>query len=407
MAYWRPPSATNTTPATPFGIPPRNEAGLCPLPIRTLMTMPCADVGVGMTCRSLLRGAVAAGIDISLFTSRSDSRHAEPFALNAFTPKILNALPYPLTRPISNRRLHDEFLRRADAGQIAYLWPSAPVEIYAALQAKGVPIVTEAINTLMSDARPILDAAYAELGLRPRHGITDARITAEQERLALSTAIFSPSPATDQSLARSGVADRIIASSYGTWVPPVLPDRPVKPDDAPVTFLFIGTSAIRKGLHHLLAAWRGVPANARLRIIGLNDPDIPRLFGDVLDQPNVVASGFSPNVAAEYRLADVFLLPSLEEGDPIVTYEAAAHGLPILASPMGAGRIGAETGAVDILDTSDPDQFRDRIARFAGSKELRQDWAARAREAVLAYDWTHVAPRRFAALSRFLGAPRR
>ena len=40
-----------------------------------------------------------------------------------------------------------------------------------------------------------------------------------------------------------------------------------------------------------------------------------------------------------YKSADVFVFPSLAEGDPQVTYEAAGCGLPVIATPMGNAQI--------------------------------------------------------------------
>lgn len=369
--------------------------------MRALMSMPCADVGVGETCRSLLRGAAMNGQAVELYTSRSDSIRPAPFPLFSYTPRHFDWVPHRVMRQISVRRLHHAYLDTFLQGDIAYLWPSVPLHIYQTLRARGVIILTEAINTRMAEARYVLDAAYASLGLPPSHRITQDRIDNEEARLSLVSGIFSPSPATDASLARSNFADRVIPASYGTWVGST-PDRAPRAPDAPVTFLFVGRSCIRKGLHHLLEAWRKAPPNARLRIIGLEEPFLQRLYAEVLAQPNVSATGFCPDPQAEYARADVFVLPSLEEGDPIVTYEAAAAGLPIIASTQGAGRIGAETGAIRQFDTANLALLRQEIAAFAASGDLRADWGSRARAAVLGYDWSLVAQRRATALSRFL-----
>lgn len=365
--------------------------------------MPCADFGVGQTCRSLLRGATACGLDVDLFTSRSDSRFREPFPLHSFTPWPLGGLPHRLTRQFSVRRLHAAFLGNLGEGQIAYLWPSTPPAVFEIVKELGLPIVCEAINTRMADARPILDAAYEQLGLPATHRITDERIAQEEAMMSMADFIFSPSPATDRSLARSRSGVKVIQASYGTAVPKRLPVHAPKAAGSPVTFLFIGLSCIRKGLQHLLEAWRDVPANARLRIVGFDQPELARIYRDVLIQPNVSASGFSTEIDAELSRADVFVLPSLEEGDPLVIYEAAARGLPVIASLVGSGRIGAETGAIHTIDTADIATLRHEIARFTHSNDLRLDWGQRARAASLRYDWMTVAERRFNSLALAMG----
>jgi glycosyltransferase involved in cell wall biosynthesis len=126
------------------------------------------------------------------------------------------------------------------------------------------------------------------------------------------------------------------------------------------------------------------------------------MFADVLDAPNVRCTGFTLNIGAELERADVAVLPSLEEGDPIATYEAAAHGLPVIASPMGAGRIGSETGAINVLHLPDAEPLRQRIEEFAASEDLRRHWGDLARVASRGYDWNIVAPLRMQRLYAFL-----
>lgn len=373
-------------------------------PLRTLMTLPCADHGVGMTCRSILRGAIQHGVKADLFTSRSDSTAKEPFPLYQFTPSALQDLPFSFSRPLSVRTLHKSYLKALEDSDLAYLWPAVPVWIYEDLHKRGVRILTEAINTRMADAKRILDAAYEEVGLPAAHGITEARIATEDLRHSLCSAIFSPSPATDQSLSRSGARVPLIPTSYGTQVSAALATKLRSSDTGTTNFLFLGASTVRKGLHHLLEVWRDMPTTARLRIVGLDDEAFEARYADVLSQENVSATGFTTDVDREYADADVFVLPSLEEGDPIVTYEAAARGLPVVASAVGAGRIGAETGAVVTLDTTNIDLFRARLLEFAGSEDLRLHWGKLARKASLAYDWQPATLRRFTALADFLAA---
>lgn len=372
--------------------------------IRTLMSMPCASVGVGQTCRSLLAGAVHAGYAAELFTSRNDGSHTEPFPLHSHIHWPLSKLPHRMTRRYSVPVTHSAYLQAMQPGDIAYLWPSVPLAMFRELHARGIPVVTEAINTRMQDARTVLNEAYATLGLPPTHTITQARIDDEEERLALADAIFSPSPATDQSLRRAAYPAQIIPASYGVnpLQQPIV--RSPKSADAPVTFMFMGISCIRKGLHHLLQAWRDVPSNAHLRIIGLREPELRQRYHDVLTQPNVHASRFSHVPAAEYAAADVFILPSLEEGDPLVTYEAASFGLPIIASPAGAGRIGAESGAILTFDTSDITRLRQTVADFTRSDDLRREWGEKALNASRHFVWADVARRRFSRLGDVLSA---
>ena len=370
--------------------------------IRTFMEMPGTLAGVGMTCRSILTGAAAAGLTVDLFTSYLDGVVPNDLSVHTSLPRLLQPFPYAVTKHLVRAHLRKRFLEAVSEGDIAYLWPSTPLQVYEALAARSVPIVVEAVNTRMEVAKPLLDAAYEGLGLPPGHGITDARVREQNARQSLCAAVFAPSPATERSMLGTALEHRIIPASYGTWVPKSLPPRPRKEAGEPVTFLFLGRLCVRKGAHHLLDAWRRAPANATLRIVGEIEPALRTLFADVLDAPNVRCTGFTFDVGAELARADVAVLPSLEEGDPIATYEAAAHGLPVIASPAGAGRIGAETGAINIVDPSDVEALRQRFEDFATSEDLRRHWGDLARAASLGYDWNIVAPLRMQRLFAFL-----
>ncbi|WP_461306099.1 glycosyltransferase family 4 protein [Albidovulum sp.] len=362
--------------------------------IRVLLPIPCRGPGVAATCRAILT-ASAPRYALDLFAPVIADRGSLPVASHAMLPAALAALPAFLLRPFAGARLGRAFLAAVEAGQLAYLWPDTPLPVYRSLAARGIPIVAESLNTRMAVAKPRLDAAYEALGLPPAHPITDRRIAEQEERHALCSAIFAPSPATERAFAGTGLEARVIPASYGTWVPRTLPERAAKGPQAPVTFLFLGTACVRKGIQHLLTLWRDMPPRAVLRIVGRVEPVIRTLFADVMSRPNVQVVGFSRDVRRELLGADLLVLPSIEEGDAIVTYEAAAHGLPVVASPAGAGRIGDETGAIDIVDPDDAEAFRDRLLRFAASEELRRARGQQARRAALAYDWSIVGPRRF------------
>ena len=96
------------------------------LRIHALMSKPCPAVGVGATCRALLRGAQLAGHQPELFTSRDDGNKAEPFPVHSYAPGLLRALPHRLTRSVTVPRAHLDFARQLSLADVAYLWPSVP-----------------------------------------------------------------------------------------------------------------------------------------------------------------------------------------------------------------------------------------------------------------------------------------
>jgi len=101
--------------------------------------------------------------------------------------------------------------------------------------------------------------------------------------------------------------------------------------------------------------------------------------------------------------ADVFVFPSLEEGGPQVTYEAALHGLPIIASPMGASRLGDTEGTMLIVNPADTVALAAEMERLAASVPLRRELGSIARQKVFDFDWDAVGRERMMILSEIFG----
>ncbi len=77
------------------------------------------------------------------------------------------------------------------------------------------------------------------------------------------------------------------------------------------------------------------------------------------------------DIAAHYRNADLFCLPSLREGVPVVLMEAMASGVPVIASGiMGIPEL-VEDGVTGLLvPPGRADALADAIVRLAGDDEL-------------------------------------
>ena len=308
-------------------------------------------------------------------------------------PRLFSLMPYRFVRERATHATEAAFLRELRPGEIAYLWPEVSLRTHEIVHRMGNPIVLEGINTRMVCARAALDKAYAAAGLAPQHGISDQRIAEEEDKLRLARAIFAPSPAVEASLEGASLApDGVISASYGVR----LTGRRragVQRRDRPI-FLFVGYVCIRKGVHQLLRAWSKAKIDGTLVLAGAIEPAVQKLCASELGSRNVKCLGFVRDVNKLYHAADAFVPPSFEEGDPLVTYEAAAHSLPVIASPMGAGRIGAETGCVALVDPAEPESIAAVLRRFADSCEEREMWRARANAAVQGYGWPDVGARR-------------
>lgn len=366
--------------------------------LSALLPMAYNGVGPAATCVNLMRGLARDGVDCMLHLDVARRRiEGAPHA--ATVPALLGLAPYRMLQKRASPATEARYLADLREGDLAYLWPTASLAAHHAAAARGAPIILEGINTRMASAKRILDAVYAEAGLPPAHGVTEARIAEEDEKIALADAVFCPSPGVEAALCElPGAAARVLSASYGVTVDPAAPPRVPAPGPG-LRVLFVGSVCLRKGAHKLLAAWAEARVDGVLTLLGDVEPAIAARFADLLNGPTVRKLGFRRDVAAHYAEADLFVLPSFEEGDALVTYEAAKFGLPMILSPMGAGRFGAaHPDCVRMIDPWDVASITAALRELADSADRRAALGQRAREAVRAFDWTLVAARRAALL---------
>lgn len=171
--------------------------------------------------------------------------------------------------------------------------------------------------------------------------------------------------------------------------------------DAP-TVLTVARQYPRKDTRSLLEALPAVLASvpeARLRIVG-GGPELPALkrrASDLAVESSVTflgEVGRRDEVVREYAGADVFCLPSRQEGFGIVFLEAMATGLPIVACRAAAVPEVVPDGDVGLLvPPSDPSALARALVKVLGSPELGRRLGAVGRERVRRYDWSRVAER--------------
>ena len=302
------------------------------------------------------------------------------------------------------------YLRELRPGTIAWVWPDMTPGLLRTLKRRGYPIALERVNSAVASARELLEAKAAQLGLPAGHTITSKLI--EQEALELECAdyVFACSPFVEDSFLKAGVApDRLRRCTFG-WDPGTFTVKPreLHACDRPV-FLFVGTGCLRKGLPDLLEHWERASLHATLRIVGPIDASIAERYARVLSRPDVEAVGMKLTIVEEYERAHVFVLPSIEEGSPLVTYLALASGIPSLVSYPAAGGVVQDNVEGLVRDPEQRSSFQEALAQLATDTELRERLGRAAREASERYTWPRVAANRgeiFAAIAGRQSVPR-
>jgi phosphatidylinositol alpha-1,6-mannosyltransferase len=103
-------------------------------------------------------------------------------------------------------------------------------------------------------------------------------------------------------------------------------------------------------------------------------------------------SGFVPRkeMPEVYAAADIFVLPSFNEGMSVALLEAMASGLPVLVTPTG-GTDELLDGNGVLVPWADAAALAEALGRLIGSPELRADRGQHSRELALKRTWSNTA----------------
>lgn len=309
---------------------------------------------------------------------------------------IRKSLMYRFGGPTSPKEAVVKFFKQKEGdAEIVFLWAALPREVFEFFKSKGSQIIIERINCHRKSSRDILRATYGHLGLPDSCSISDQDIEQETDKLSMSDAVFCPSPMVKKSMLENSVAaEKLLSTSYG-WAPERFPGRTAQchPPKRP-TFLFVGTLCVRKGVPLLLKAWQQAKVDGQLILCGGMEEEIRKHFKDLLELENVNYLPYTRDIGALYKKADIFVFPTLEEGGPMVTYEAMAHSMPVLVTKMGAGAIARDGEDGFIIPDNDVSAWADALNKMAADHELRFHLGENAKTRALEFTWKETSARR-------------
>jgi glycosyltransferase involved in cell wall biosynthesis len=203
--------------------------------------------------------------------------------------------------------------------------------------------------------------------------------------------IICASSFTKKSLTDVGAArERISVIPYGVDLPaPVSRTADRSPG---FHVLFVGSGIQRKGLHHLLHAWRAAqfrPGEARLTLVSrVIEPGLEALARQV---PGVeLIPGVSqPELDRLYAAATLFCMPSLVEGFGQVYLEALSHGLPVLGTANTClPDLGGPGDSVYCVKTGDVDALAGMLRDLSGTLQGDEGRREAARLCATRFTWT-------------------
>lgn len=277
-----------------------------------------------------------------------------------------------------------------------HVWPDARIPFLKKAKERGAILVREMINTHVQNARQILEAESVRIGMRPQHSIDSRHVLQEKAELELCDFIISPSDAVDESLTRFGLPpSKILKCTFG-WDPERHHIRKrIYENGETLNALFVGSVGVRKGAHLAIDAWLSSKINGKLIFVGQVERDFRAILNKYISNEKIEYHRFTNEIQKFYRESDFMFFPTLEEGAPLISYEAAGYGLPILTSKMGLARMLVPDQSCLLLDPFDHHQMISTLARMSDS-DTRARLGTAAQGIALQRTWSHAASERLA-----------
>lgn len=238
-------------------------------------------------------------------------------------------------------------------------------------------------------ARPIVVHTFHGHVLRGYFGPLRTLAFRVFERLLAraTTKLVAVSPEVRDELVSLGIApaDKFAVVRLGIEL-----DERVRPDREPAetrrslgveadTFLvgWAGRMTAVKRVPDVLESFRRLReggTNATLCLVG-DGPDreaLEQLAHDLGVVRHCLFLGYQEEMGRWYEIFDAFVLPSANEGTPVVAIEALAAGTPVVATRVGGIPDVVEDGVTGFLvDPGDTEALAERLGRLARDPELR------------------------------------
>jgi hypothetical protein len=194
--------------------------------------------------------------------------------------------------------------------------------------------------------------------------------------------VLSPSSFVTKSFLQRGFKPgQILKNVYPVDVSCFSPAREPRPKNRPLTLICTGSLSLRKGTPYLLEAYRLIRRkipDARLLLTDTVMDNVKPVLATNSDLPVEWSPSLQhPQLAERLRGADIFVLPSLEEGLVRTACEAMACGLPVILTPNTGANDFVQPGVNgEVVPIRDPQAIADAVFKWS-EKILSSDWQPR------------------------------
>ncbi|HZU39223.1 MAG TPA: glycosyltransferase family 1 protein [Gemmataceae bacterium] len=253
----------------------------------------------------------------------------------------------------------------------------------------------------------IHDVAYFSMDHLYSAGVTEGLRVWTQRALERASAVIALSENTRQDLERLGVAPERIRVIYGGGN--IVPEGAIQYErrdelrqrlGLPEQYiLFVGTLHPRKNVPFLLRSFArlkkemGLPH--KLVLAGQRHAaadEIERLIGELGLSQDVIITGYVQDweMPLLYKMADLFVLPTLYEGFTLVTLEAMAYGCPVISTDTSSIREGVGDAGI-LVPVNDDEALADAMRSVLTDPALRARLVERGLTQASRFTWSRCA----------------
>jgi glycosyltransferase involved in cell wall biosynthesis len=372
-------------------------------PLRLLYSFPLrvGRTGIGSNAWHQVAGLTRLGVQVTLCCGSLERPIPNVYRV-VETMQFKGArIPYRLLGDDRAFRFHDwqvsrQICRECARYDVLHGWPLGSLRTFRVARDLGIPTLLERPNTHTAFAYSVVAAEHAHLGISVpashTHASNPERLAREEAEYRMAEKLLCPSEVVARTfLDRGFPPGRIARHQYG-FAPEEIPRDGPERADPRFTAIFAGRCEPRKGLHYALRAWHeaGVAQSGRFLICGEYVSGYREVLEPLLDHASIEELGFVSNLCRIMRSADVLVLPSIEEGSALVTYEARGAGCVVLAS-VAAGAAGKD--GVDILlhGVGDTVTLARQLRELSQNRSMLDTYRRQNARSVFQLTWSYAA----------------
>lgn len=358
-------------------------------------------IGTGGICSTAwyqVDGAARAGAQMTVLCGSLGRPFAPEIKIRPTLSRGRIRLPLRFLGRMGACRLHDwmtaQWLERYSAEiDLIHGWPLASLRTIQTAKRLGIPFLLERPNahTTYAYEATAAECKLVETGLPHGHDhdFNQKALDRELREYDEADLLLCPSDFVAHTFRDRGFKDeRLIRHQYGFDSNLFGPGTQDATQDRGLVMLYVGSCEPRKGLHYALKAWLDSEAHHRgsFLVCGAFIPGYAEKLQGMLNHPSIKILGQRTDIGELMRKSDLFVLPSVEEGSALVTYEAKGSGCVLVVSD-GAGAICQHLADAMVHRMRDVEALTDQISTLDRDRALLAQLRTKSIESYNSLTW--------------------